>query len=957
LIPSYVKINRSDNVCSNGLAKFHYQNLNMNEQTIFLAALDIEDADLRSAYLDDVCADQPELRHQVDALLAEQAKSPGFMEVPVLEQIRLEVPHPADKENTWSDPLPSEYAIDLSFLEASTKAGCLGRLAHYEIREVIGHGGCGVVFRAFDEKLHRIVAVKTMLPTIAAMSPARKRFLREARATAAVQNQHVVNIHAVEESPLPYLVMEIIDGETLQQKLKNTGPLDVVSILRIGGEIAQGLAAAHQQGLVHRDIKPANILLHNGSGQVKITDFGLARAADDASLTQSGFIAGTPLYMSPEQARGDSVDLRTDLFSLGSVLYEMCSGRPPFRSRKIITVLERVKKEQPRDLKEIIPETPCWLIEIIRVLHAKDRDLRFDSAKQVSDVLQDCLLQYQTRGQVELSADVLNRLQRVNNEYAKDSLPVRSAATGLSFYHRARNSAWFVASLAGALLMFVLILLALVNRQNQVATLSDHSPDIVDGAPRPKSSSEHISEEPDLVSARSQQKDLLLTQRDPVHMAGGDWRGEYRTVGDQFMQVKIGNSSLVFGDSNWSDFDLSMETMTLNGIESGHLIFRSSQNGHDMYLFYFIIAEKRAFLIRQLDNTKMFLADPVYFEFKPHQWYQFRIKARGDRITAFVNDMQLFDVTDDVLKRGYIGLNTFASSVQWRNLQIKNPDGELIWEGFPNMNDGLTVSDDRHLAAYAIEHGGKVGLNSQPQILTKLAELPNGPFLLTDIKFESLSNLSSVSLEPFRKSRNLKNLGLDFSPHIDDVALRLFQENKGLESIGLSGTKITGAGLSSLADCRQLRLFWLTGTNLVDDEIATLKLFPQTLSVGLADTQVGDQGLVHVASLAKLKSLSLGRTKVTDDGLNHLSKLSNLTFIDLDGTSITDAGIATLAQFPVLNVVNLSDTPVTDNCIDDLIRIKSLRELTIQNSKITKAGSERINQERPGIRLTWSEKK
>jgi hypothetical protein len=319
--------------------------------------------------------------------------------------------------------------------------------------------------------------------------------------------------------------------------------------------------------------------------------------------------------------------------------------------------------------------------------------------------------------------------------------------------------------------------------------------------------------------------------------------------------------------------------------------------------------------------------------------------------------MQLFDVTDDVLKRGYIGLNTFASSVQWRNLQIKNPDGELIWEGFPNMNDGLTVSDDRHLAAYAIEHGGKVGLNSQPQILTKLAELPNGPFLLTDIKFESLSNLSSAFLEPFRKSRNLKNLGLDFSPHIDDVALRLFQENKGLESIGLSGTKITGAGLSSLADCRQLRLFWLTGTNLVDDEIATLKLFPQTLSVGLADTQVGDQGLVHVASLAKLKSLSLGRTKVTDDGLNHLSKLSNLTFIDLDGTSITDAGIATLAQFPVLNVVNLSNTPVTDNCIDDLIRIKSLRELTIQNSKITKAGSERINQERPGIRLTWSEKK
>ena len=126
--------------------------------------------------------------------------------------------------------------------------------------------------------------------------------------------------------------MEFIDGMSLQDKLDKQGPLGLKEILRIGMQIAEGLAAAHKQGLVHRDIKPANILLENGVERVKITDFGLARAVDDASVTQSGVVAGTPMYMSPEQAEGEPIDHRADLFSLGSVLYAMCTGRPPFRA-------------------------------------------------------------------------------------------------------------------------------------------------------------------------------------------------------------------------------------------------------------------------------------------------------------------------------------------------------------------------------------------------------------------------------------------------------------------------------------------------------------------------------------------------------------------------------------------------------------------------------------------------
>src|SRR5262249_36527038 len=155
------------------------------------------------------------------------------------------------------------------------------------------------------------------------LSPARKRFLREARSSAAVRHDNVVHVYEVGEQPLPYLVMEFVPGETLQQKLDRSGPLGVPEVLRIGRQIAEGLAAAHARDLIHRDIKPGNILLEGGSQKVKITDFGLARAADDASISQSGVIAGTPMFMAPEQALGHPIDQRADLFSLGSVLYQM----------------------------------------------------------------------------------------------------------------------------------------------------------------------------------------------------------------------------------------------------------------------------------------------------------------------------------------------------------------------------------------------------------------------------------------------------------------------------------------------------------------------------------------------------------------------------------------------------------------------------------------------------------
>jgi serine/threonine protein kinase/WD40 repeat protein len=310
-------------------------------------------------------------------------------------------PGPACDVPSTASPSKAEESArqDLAFLAPPTRPDALGRLGHYEILAEIGRGGMGVVLKAFDEHLHRVVAVKVMAPEMAASATARLRFLREARAAAAVRHEDVIDIHAVEQEPLPYLVMEFIDGKTLQQKIDRAGPLQLQEILRIGYQIACGLAAAHMQGLIHRDVKPANILLENGVERVKLTDFGLARAAADASVTQSGVFAGTPLYMSPEQARGERVDHRSDLFSLGSVLYAMCAGRPPFRAATTLGVLERVREDAPRPLPEVNADIPAWLAALIARLHAKAAAERYQSAQDVAEVLAGRLAQLAGRGE------------------------------------------------------------------------------------------------------------------------------------------------------------------------------------------------------------------------------------------------------------------------------------------------------------------------------------------------------------------------------------------------------------------------------------------------------------------------------------------------------------------------------------------------------------------------------
>ena len=287
------------------------------------------------------------------------------------------------------------------FLSPPQEAGELGRLGSYRILRVFRAGGMGIVFLAEDVQLKRRVALKVMKPVLATDPLARQRFLGEAEKTAAIKHDHIVTIHQVgEDRGVAFLVMELLEGEALADRLSREGRLPVTDVLGIGREVAEGLAAAHERGLIHRDIKPENIWLERGNGstscqlvppcRVKILDFGLAQAVgDDVRLTKHGFIIGTPAFMAPEQAKGGVVDQRSDLFSLGCVLYLACTGVLPFKGDDTMSTLVSRMMDRPRPPREINADVPVALSKLIMQMLAKDPARRPASARVVVQAIGD----------------------------------------------------------------------------------------------------------------------------------------------------------------------------------------------------------------------------------------------------------------------------------------------------------------------------------------------------------------------------------------------------------------------------------------------------------------------------------------------------------------------------------------------------------------------------------------
>ena len=275
-------------------------------------------------------------------------------------------------------------------LSPPTHPETLGRLGRYEIESVVGMGGMGLVLRGYDRDLQRPVAIKMMSPGFLSSGTAKQRFAREARAVATILHPNVIAIHGIEETGgMPWFVMPFVAGPSLKELVDQTGPLPEREIVRIGFQVASGLAAAHSQGLVHRDIKPENVLVDNQINRVVITDFGLVQRESEETLTQTGVLAGTLNYMSPEQTRGEDIDGRSDLFSLGSLLYFLATGRAPFRSETPAGVLHQVAITRHIDARSLNPEISRTLSGTIDRLLAKKPSKRFPSAANLEVFLAD----------------------------------------------------------------------------------------------------------------------------------------------------------------------------------------------------------------------------------------------------------------------------------------------------------------------------------------------------------------------------------------------------------------------------------------------------------------------------------------------------------------------------------------------------------------------------------------
>jgi dienelactone hydrolase/predicted Ser/Thr protein kinase len=255
----------------------------------------------------------------------------------------------------------------------------------YKIIDEVGAGGMGIVYKAEDLKLKRTVALKFLPPQLAEFTELRERFLIEAQAAAALSHPNICVIHEVGEAEdRPYIAMEYVEGETLRDRVKK-GPLKPEEALDIVTQVAAGLSEAHGKGIIHRDIKSANIMV-TGKGQAKVMDFGLAKLRGGSSLTKSQTTLGTVAYMSPEQARGDELDQRTDLWSLGVVLYEMLTGELPFRGDRDLSVIHSIIHEEPKPLKQQKPPVPEELQQVVARALRKNRDSRYSSA---GDMLKD----------------------------------------------------------------------------------------------------------------------------------------------------------------------------------------------------------------------------------------------------------------------------------------------------------------------------------------------------------------------------------------------------------------------------------------------------------------------------------------------------------------------------------------------------------------------------------------
>jgi|GEM_PF-479670 len=791
-----------------------------------------------------------------------------------LRQMNAEMTHEqhptADSSSPAEHTEPGGGELDITFLAPPQTPDELGRLGPYRILSVLGCGGMGVVFKAEDPKLQRIVALKAMKPSVAATSNAGKRFLREARTMAAVKHDHLATIYQVDEDRgVPYLAMEFLDGEPLDKCLKRAGKLPIPEVLRIGREIALGLAAAHARGLIHRDIKPGNVWLESvvssqwsvaktnastssdrrepGAAtdhgplttdyRVKILDFGLARAesAEASQVTQYGTIVGTPAYMAPEQGKGGQVDARADLFSLGCVLYVMSTGRLPFQGVDAVSTLLSVAMDHPQPPQFLNDAVPAELSDLILKLLAKKPEERCQSAHEVIEALTRIETDLASRGRETSLAETISQTMNIQKE-----AEARSAPTSLARPVRvaSRKPGWLAAAAIAFLFLGPLayffggtVIRFATNKGELVIETDDRDVEVL---------VKHGGAKPEI---------HLLDKQDPK-------RTLVLHPGDYEIEVTEKPNGLNF----------FTKQLTLR------------RGGKETVKVWLEPMRAKAALPRGGDPDR-----------RAAEWVlsiggTIKINEHGkEREIAAVGDLPrgAFELTYvDLINNQKVSDAGLAHFKDCKNLTRLTLDGGILW-----TNAGLAHFKD----------------------------CKN----LTDL-FLGGSHVSDTGVAHFKDCKNLTSLDL-FGTQVSDAGLAHFRDCKNLRYLRVNSGQVSDAGLAHFKDCKNLTNLDLgNNTQVSHAGLAHFKDCKNLTNLNLYRTQVSDAGLAQFKDCKNLTNLNLYGTQVSDAGLAHFKDCKNLSQLNLYATKVSDAGLAPFKNCKNLTILYLKKTKVTAAGIDEL---------------------------------------
>jgi serine/threonine protein kinase len=802
----------------------------------------------------------------------------------LMERVRSLCPTPSKHDAMTASvevgPAFDARAEAMEMLAAPQKTEEIGRLGPYRVLDVLGAGGMGVVFRAEDPALRRPVALKVMRRRLAASSAARQRFLREARAAAAVKHPHVVTLyHVGEDRATPFLAMELLEGETLETRLRRQGPLPLGEVLRIGREAAQGLAAAHERGLIHRDVKPSNVWLEGPESHVKLLDFGLAlNAAEPAHLTSSGTLLGTPAYMAPEQAGGGAVDARADLFALGCVLYRLATGQLPFSGSQPMEILFALANVEPRPPGEVNEHIPVELSELILRLLAKDPAGRPESAGAVATRLGELEKQSAPAGPVTSRQEQSQSSRTMSPRRGRGRRLLAAAAIVLLV-----SGSWFALDQ----------LLFRTPQGTLVVQIND-----------PK------------VEARFKEGVLRL------YGADGQLRYTLKPS-ERNKTLPAGPYKIAVAGADGLRLDTEEFTLEQGGKRTVRVLLsgpRQPTVDRDRLVAEWVLRSGGQVHVEDGQGKVTVVYQPATL---PKGALKLRALAIADR--KDVTDASLVRLRELPSLKEISLINTGISDEGLEHIKSLKTL-ETLWLGGSPISDAGLKAIRELLALQALSIQSVAVTDDGLQHLRAFKKL-------TGLKI-NCANVTDAGLWHIRFLKGLSSLHIQCAG-VTDAGLENLSGLDELSFLALECPRINGSGFKYLAGLKKLRTLHSAQTPINDAALAHLGGL-DLWSLAFAEANVTDAGLQHIANLKELRELTLWDMKITGSGFKSLAKVHWLAHLSLVGTRVDDTGVAALTALG-LHTLDLSRTRVTDACVEHLKKMKRLRRLSLGSTKVSAA--------------------